>query len=83
MERPRTADEEYHPAASFPEQITVRSGAGQSQYQHIVLHAVNQQPVREDMTFPMSHLIPGQHMVLVFLRKRFTHNCQREEVYLL
>ena len=70
----------HHPVASLSKQITVCPGAGQRQHQHIVLNTVNQQPVREDMTFPMSHLIPGQRMVLVFLRKRFTHSESRNDI---
>ena len=42
---------------SFAENVAVRPGAGQRQHQNIIVNAVDQQPVRLDMTFPMSYPI--------------------------
>ncbi len=40
----------------FAEQVVaVHPGAGQGQNQHIIFYAVNEQPVRENMAFPMPH----------------------------
>ena len=49
----------HHTAADglFAEQVAVRPGAGHRQNQHIILDAVNEQPIREDVTFPMAHPI--------------------------
>lgn len=49
----------------FAEQIAVCAGAGQRQHQNIILYAVDKQPVRENMTFPMACPIAGQVMVAV------------------
>ena len=66
---------------SFAEQVAVRPGAGQRQHQHIILYAVDEQPIREDMTFPMAHPIAGQIVIAVFLRQRFTHCQQRHDLF--
>lgn len=44
-----------HTAADglFAEQVAARLGAGQRQNQYIILYAVNEQPVRENVTFPI------------------------------
>ena len=67
-----------HTAAEclFAEQIAVCTGAGQRQHQNIILYAVDKQPVRENMTFPMTCPIAGQVMVTVLIRQRFAH-CQQ------
>ena len=43
------------------------AGAGQRQHQNIILYAVDKQPVRENMTFPMACPIAGQVMVAVLI----------------
>lgn len=55
----------------FIEQIAVGSGAGQRQHQNIILNAVDEQPVRLDMAFPVADLVTGQSVVSVFLWERF------------
>ena len=67
-----------HTAAEclFAEQVAVCAGAGQRQHQNIILYAVDKQPVRENMTFPMACPIAGQVMVTVLIRQRFAH-CQQ------
>ena len=55
---------------------TVCAGAGQRQHQNIILYAIDKQPVRENMTFPMTCPIAGQVMVAVLIRQRFAH-CQQ------
>ena len=67
-----------HTAADclFAEQVAVCAGAGQRQHQNIILYAVDKQPVRENMTFPMACPIAGQVMVTVLIRQRFAH-CQQ------
>ena len=39
-----------------------------------------EQPVREDVTFPMPHPIAGQIVIAVFLRQRLTHRQQRHDL---
>ena len=56
-------------AGSLAEQIAVRPGAGQRQHKYIVLDAVDEQPVRLDVAFPMAHPIAGQLMVFMLLRQ--------------
>ena len=56
----------------FIEQITVGSGAGQCQHQNIILNAVDEQPVRLDMAFPVADPVTGQSVVAVFIGKGFT-----------
>ena len=56
----------------FSKQITVRSGAGESQHQNIIFNAINQKPVRLDMTLPMPDSITRQCVVLILFRKRCT-----------
>ena len=58
-------------ALSFIEQVAVRSGAGQRQHQHIVLNAVDEQPVRLNVAFPMPHPIAGKFVVFVFFWQFF------------
>ena len=67
-----------HTAADclFAEQVAVCAGAGQRQHQNIIFYAVDKQPVRENMTFPMACPIAGQVMVTVLIRQRFAH-CQQ------
>ena len=67
-----------HTAADclFAEQVAVCAGAGQRQHQNIILYAIDKQPVRENMTFPMTCPIAGQVMVAVLIRQRFAH-CQQ------
>ena len=67
-----------HTAADglFAEQVAVRPGAGKRQHQNIILYAIDKQPVRENMTFPMACPIAGQVMVAVFIRQRLAH-CQQ------
>ena len=67
-----------HTAADclFAEQVAVCAGAGQRQHQNIILYAVDKQPVRENVTFPMACPIAGQVMVTVLIRQRFAH-CQQ------
>jgi hypothetical protein len=48
----------------------------QRQHQNIILYAVDKQPVRENMTFPMTCPITGQVMVTVLIRQRFAHRQQ-------
>lgn len=43
----------------------MRPGAGKRQHQHIILDTVNEQPVRENVTFPMAHPIAGQIVIAV------------------
>lgn len=71
-----------HTAADglFAEQVAVWPGAGQRQNQHIILYAVNEQPVRENVTFPMAHPIAGQIVIAVLLRQRFAHRQQRHDL---
>lgn len=47
------------------------AGTGQSQNEHIVFDAVDEQPVWLDVTFTMADPIASQSMVSVFLRERF------------
>ena len=65
----------------FAEQVAVRPGAGQRQHQHIILDTVNEQPVRENVTFPMAHPIAGQIVIAVFIRQRFAHRQQRHDLF--
>ena len=58
-------------AILFSKQITVCSGTGQCQYQDIILDAVYQKPVRQNMAFSVPDLIPCQRMITIFLRQRF------------
>ena len=66
-----------HTAAEclFAEQVAVCTDAGQRKHQDIILYAVDKQPVRENMTFPMTCPIAGQVMVAVLIWQRFAH-CQ-------
>ena len=57
----------------FTEQVAVCPGAGQGQHQYIVLNAVDQQPIRENMTLTVSHPIPGLGVIFVLFRERFAH----------
>ena len=50
--------------------------ADQRQHQNIILYAIDKQPVRENMTFPMACPIAGQVMVTVLIWQRFSH-CQQ------
>ena len=72
-----------HTAADglLAEQVAVRPGAGQRQNQHIILNTVNEQPVRENVTFPMAHLIAGQIVIAVFIRQRFLYRQQRHDLF--
>ena len=45
-----------------------------------ILYAVDKQPVRENMTFPMACPIAGQVMVTVLIRQRFAHRQQRYDL---
>ena len=56
------------------------AGAGQRQHQNIIFYAVDKQPVRENMTFPMACPIAGQVMVTVLIRQRFAHRQQRYDL---
>ena len=56
----------------FIEQITAGSGAGQRQHQNIILNAVDEQPVRLDMAFPVADPVTGQSVVAVFIGKGFS-----------
>lgn len=47
------------------------AGAGQSQNEHIVFDAVDEQPVWLDVAFAMADPIAGQSVVSVFLWERF------------
>ena len=58
-------------ALSFIEQVAVRPGAGQRQNQHIVLNAVDEQPVRLNVAFSMPHPIAGKFVVFVFFWQFF------------
>ncbi len=71
-----------HTAADclFAEQVAVCAGAGQRQHQNIIFYAVDKQPVRENMTFPMACPIAGQVMVTVLIRQRFAHRQQRYDL---
>ena len=71
-----------HTAADglFAEQVAVCAGAGQRQHQNIILYAIDKQPVRENMTFPMTCPIAGQVMVTVLIRQRFAHRQQRYDL---
>ena len=72
-----------HTAADglLAEQVAVRPGAGQRQNQHIILNTINEQPVRENVTFPMAHLIAGQIVIAVFIRQRFPYRQQRHDLF--
>lgn len=59
----------------------MRPGAGQRQHQHIVIKAVDKQPVRENVAFPMNHPIAGQIVVAIFLRQWFAHRQQRYDLF--
>ena len=52
----------------FAEQVAVCAGAGQRQHQNSIFYAVDKQPVRENMTFPMACPIAGQVMVTVLIQ---------------
>ena len=54
----------------FAEQVAMRPGAGQRQNQHIIFYAVNEQPVRENVAFPMAHPIAGQIVIAVLFQQR-------------
>ncbi len=71
-----------HTAADclFAEQVAVCAGAGQRQHQNIIFYAVDKQPVRENVTFPMACPIAGQVMVTVLIRQRFAHRQQRYDL---
>ena len=71
-----------HTAADclFAEQVAVCAGAGQRQHQNIILYAIDKQPVRENMTFPMACPIAGQVMVTVLIWQRFAHRQQRYDL---
>ena len=43
----------------FAKQITMRPCTSQRQHQHIILCVINEQPVRENMTFPIAYPIAG------------------------
>lgn len=49
------------------EKITVRACAGKYEHQHIVLDAVDQEPVGGDVAFAKALIIPGKRMVAVAL----------------
>lgn len=53
------------------EEITVRACAGKYEHQHIVLDAVDQEPVGGDVAFAITFVIPGKRMVAVLFRQRF------------
>ena len=71
-----------HTAADclFAEQVAVCAGAGQRQHQNIIFYAVDKQPVRENVTFPMACPIAGQVMVTVLIWQRFAHRQQRYDL---
>ena len=58
----------------------MRPGAGQRQNQHIIFYAVNEQPVRENVAFPMAHPIAGQIVIAGLLRQRFAHRQKRHDL---
>ena len=58
----------------------MRSCSGQRQDKDIIFDTVDQQPVRENMAFPVSHPIAGQRMILVLFRKRFPHGKQGDDI---
>ena len=62
-----------HTAADrlFAEQVAVGPGAGQRQRHHVILHVVDERPIREDAAFPMPHTIAGKFVVFVLLWKFF------------
>ena len=58
-----------HTAAEclFAEQVAVCAGAGQRQHQNIIFYAVDKQPVRENVTFPMACPIELLEQVVALL----------------
>ena len=44
-------------------------GTGQIQNQFLLTDFIDQQPVWRNVAFPVSSMIPGQRMIMVFLRK--------------
>ena len=65
----------------FAKQIAVRAGTSQRQDENIVLDAVNQQPIWLDVAFAMTDPIPGQGVILVCVRKRFTHSQRCDHIF--
>lgn len=65
----------------FIEQITVGSGAGQRQHQNIILNAVDEQPVRLDMAFPVADPVTGQSVVAVFVGQRLTKRKMCDNIF--
>ena len=57
----------------FAKQIAVRPGAGQRQNKYIVFYSIDEKPVRENVTFPVTNPIAGQIVVVVFLWKRLSY----------
>ena len=54
----------------FSEEIAVRPGAGEGQDQYIPLKAIDQQPIRQDVTLSVTGPISGQGMIAVLFRQR-------------
>ena len=59
----------------------MRPSTCQCQHKHIVLNMVNEQPVWENMTFPITHPITRQIVIAVFIRQRFTHRQQHHGLF--
>lgn len=57
----------------FAKQITVCSSTSQSQHQHVIFYAVNQQPVWKNVAFSMPDPISSKGVVLISFWERFTH----------
>ena len=69
-----------HTAQSlFSEQIAMRSGSGQDQDQHVFFDAINQQPIRENVTFPKPNPVASQAVIAILFRQRFAHGKQRDD----
>lgn len=56
----------------FSKQVAVGSGAGQCQHQNIILNTVYQKPIRQNMALSVSDPVPGQRVILAFLRECFS-----------
>ena len=65
------ADQEDHPRIrGESEKITVRACAGKYEHQHIVFDAIDQEPIRGDVAFAITFVIPGKRMVAILFRQR-------------
>ena len=59
------------PSGELSEQIGMRSGSGEKKDQFLSVNAVDKKPIRQDMAFSKSGIIPGQFVIAIFRGQGF------------